>query len=165
MRLTFLATLCMIALYSGLPGAALAQDYPWCVAAEEGRTDCSFSTYEQCQATASGIGSCYQNPRAALRSVGPTDHHRRAVLGERFIERSGSAPTPSFVRRASRPSLSYLSLLYPAASVSFKEASTCPNYLSLSVKCGRNSEGGGTSRGHFAKSVVFFSCPSRHRFP
>ena len=61
MRLTFLTTLCMIILYNGFPGAARAQDYPWCVATLEGRTDCSFYTYNQCKATASGIGGCYRN--------------------------------------------------------------------------------------------------------
>ena len=63
MRLTFLTTLCMIVLYNGFPGAARAGDYPWCVATLEGRTDCSFYTYEQCKATASGIGGCFQNKR------------------------------------------------------------------------------------------------------
>ena len=63
MRLKFLTTLCMIILYNGFPGAAHAQDYPWCVATLEGRTDCSFYTYEQCKATASGIGGCYRNKR------------------------------------------------------------------------------------------------------
>jgi len=61
MRLTFLTTLCMIVLYNGFPGAARAEDYPWCVATLEGRTDCSFYTYEQCKATASGIGGCFRN--------------------------------------------------------------------------------------------------------
>ena len=66
MRLTFLTTLCMIMLYSGFPGAARAQEYPWCVGTTEGRVECSFSTYEQCQWTASGIGGCFQNPRASM---------------------------------------------------------------------------------------------------
>jgi len=61
MRLTFL-TVCMIVLYNGFPGAARAQDYPWCVVNFD-RTDCSFTTYEQCQATASGWGGCYRNRR------------------------------------------------------------------------------------------------------
>src|SRR5215471_51414 len=61
MRLTFLIV-CMIILYNGLPGAARAQDYPWCVATRE-YSDCSFTTYEQCLATASGIGGCYRNKR------------------------------------------------------------------------------------------------------
>jgi hypothetical protein len=61
MRLTFLMV-CMIILYNGLPGAARAQDYPWCAATRE-YSDCSFTTYEQCLATASGIGGCYRNKR------------------------------------------------------------------------------------------------------
>ena len=36
MRLMFLTTLCMIMLYKGFPGAARAQEYPWCVGAAEG---------------------------------------------------------------------------------------------------------------------------------
>ena len=72
MRLTFLMTLCIIMLCNCFPGAARAQEYPWCVATLEGRVDCSFSTYEQCLATASGIGGCCPNPRAALRSDGAT---------------------------------------------------------------------------------------------
>ncbi|MGC2813702.1 MAG: DUF3551 domain-containing protein [Bradyrhizobium sp.] len=71
MRLTSLTTLCSIMLYSGFPGTARAQEYPWCVGTTEGRVDCSFSTYEQCQWTASGIGGCFQNPRAS-RSDGAT---------------------------------------------------------------------------------------------
>jgi hypothetical protein len=66
MRLTFLTALCMMMLYDGFPGAARAQEYPWCVGTADDRVDCSFSTYEQCKATASGIGSCFQNPRASL---------------------------------------------------------------------------------------------------
>ncbi|HUN95737.1 MAG TPA: DUF3551 domain-containing protein [Bradyrhizobium sp.] len=63
MRLTFLTTLCLIMLSNGCPGSARAQDYPWCVCTLEGRTDCSFTTYEQCLATASGIGACSRNKR------------------------------------------------------------------------------------------------------
>jgi hypothetical protein len=61
MRLTFL-TVCMIVLYNGFPGAARAQDYPWCVFTFD-RSDCSFSTIEQCQAAASGYGGCGRNKR------------------------------------------------------------------------------------------------------
>ncbi|UPJ49240.1 DUF3551 domain-containing protein [Bradyrhizobium sp. 200] len=86
MRLTFPAV-CMIVLYNGFPVAAHAWDYPWCVGTREGRTDCSFYTYEQCLATASGIGGCYRNKRT-LWSDGATPsppstrrpwraHHRR----------------------------------------------------------------------------------------
>jgi hypothetical protein len=51
-------------LYNGFPGAARAQDYPWCVFTFD-RTDCSFTTYEQCQAAASGVGGCGRNKRTA----------------------------------------------------------------------------------------------------
>jgi hypothetical protein len=73
MRLTFLlpTTFCIILLCSGFSGAARAQDYPWCVGGGDGLVDCSYSTYAQCQATASGIGGCFQNPRA-MRTDGAT---------------------------------------------------------------------------------------------
>jgi len=70
MRLTFL-TACVIVLCNGFPAAAQAWDYPWCVGTREGRTDCGFYTYEQCLATASGIGGCYRNKRT-LWSDGAT---------------------------------------------------------------------------------------------
>jgi hypothetical protein len=52
-------------LCGGPPREARAQEYPWCVGSGDGLVDCSYSTYEQCQATASGIGGCFQNPRAS----------------------------------------------------------------------------------------------------
>ena len=60
------AALCEIA-----PGAAQAREYPWCVTSSDGLFDCSYVTYEQCQATASGIGGCVQNPRALVGDVDP----------------------------------------------------------------------------------------------
>ena len=48
---------------------AAAYDYPWCV---QGRDvgypgDCSYTTYQQCQASASGrYASCGVNPRVAF---------------------------------------------------------------------------------------------------
>ena len=53
---------------------AAAYDYPWCV---QGRGvgipgDCSYQTYGQCQASASGRGLyCNSNPRAALNFQRP----------------------------------------------------------------------------------------------
>lgn len=87
MRLTFL-TVWMIMLYNGFPGAAraqdnLCQDYPWCVATLEGRIDCSYTTYEQCRATASGIGGCFRNKRTLW-------------CGD------GASPSPSSTRRQTR---------------------------------------------------------------
>jgi Protein of unknown function (DUF3551) len=51
-------------------GPASAYDYPWCV---QGRGvgipgDCSYQTYAQCQASASGrFATCNINPRVAFR--------------------------------------------------------------------------------------------------
>ena len=82
MRLTFL-TVCMIMLYNGFPGAARAQDrcqdYPWCMATMEGRVDCSFSTYEQCKWTASGIGGCFRNKRTLWCDDGATPSPYRNI--------------------------------------------------------------------------------------
>ena len=53
---------------ASVPGAlpATAQDYPFCIKGCDfggGRGDCSFSSYQQCQATASGRGAyCAANP-------------------------------------------------------------------------------------------------------
>ena len=51
------------------PGSAAAQDakvYPWCANEEGGVESCSFTTFQQCQETISGIGgSCSINPEAA----------------------------------------------------------------------------------------------------
>jgi hypothetical protein len=48
---------------------AEAREYPFCLQGRDtagGRGDCSYSTYQQCQATASGTyASCYVNPYAA----------------------------------------------------------------------------------------------------
>lgn len=54
-----------------LGSAAQAREYPWCVTSSDGLFDCSYVTYEQCQATASGIGGCVQNPRALVEDVDP----------------------------------------------------------------------------------------------
>ena len=54
------------------PGPAAAHDYPWCV---QGRGvgvpgDCSYQTYDQCMASASGRALyCNINPRVAFGRV------------------------------------------------------------------------------------------------
>jgi hypothetical protein len=53
-----------------LGGVALAQDRtssqycdPWCARdTEDGGSDCSYHTFQQCLATAAGTGHCYENP-------------------------------------------------------------------------------------------------------
>ena len=50
---------------SGLAGSAYAQNYPWCATYSGrggGAQNCGFTTFEQCQATVSGIGGfCDRN--------------------------------------------------------------------------------------------------------
>jgi hypothetical protein len=50
----------------GFGNRAEAQNYPWCAIYSEGAagggTNCGFTTFEQCMATARGLGSfCYLN--------------------------------------------------------------------------------------------------------
>jgi hypothetical protein len=61
-----LSTLALIAAAVPLATPARAQNYPWCAiysgGAAGGGTNCGFVSYEQCMATASGLGSfCYRN--------------------------------------------------------------------------------------------------------
>ena len=64
----------------GIVSPSLAQDYPWCL---QGRTwgypgNCQFSTYWQCEATASGTFSyCGINPRFAYARQYRGYHYRR----------------------------------------------------------------------------------------
>ena len=44
------------------PETAHAQEYPWCVS-REGFLECAYTTHEQCQWSASGVGGCDLNPR------------------------------------------------------------------------------------------------------
>jgi hypothetical protein len=53
------------------PQTAHAQEYPWCLS-REGYLYCFYTTQEQCQWTASGIGGCALNPRL-LFPVEPRD--------------------------------------------------------------------------------------------
>jgi hypothetical protein len=63
------------AIVVAIPIAARAQNYPWCSNFHDGAgTNCGFSTYEQCMATARGTGgycapnTSYAAPHAALSS-------------------------------------------------------------------------------------------------
>jgi hypothetical protein len=57
------------------PSAAQARDYPYCIKGEfyaGGIGDCSFDTYQQCLATASGrIAYCDVNPFYHFQEDGP----------------------------------------------------------------------------------------------
>ena len=84
MRLMLPALLALVLLGEASPVAAQsAYDYPWCAQRHDrsGATSCYFRTWEQCQATISGIGgSCFQNP--AYRGPGPVE--RRPYRSYRY---------------------------------------------------------------------------------
>jgi Protein of unknown function (DUF3551) len=49
---------------------AQAQNYPWCLKTGPGPGDCKYTSYEQCMATASGIGKYCQPNTWLLESNG-----------------------------------------------------------------------------------------------
>ena len=56
MRTAFLAFVTSATLFASGVTPAAAEDYRYCIQGDEyGAGDCSFSTYQQCQATASGL--------------------------------------------------------------------------------------------------------------
>jgi Protein of unknown function (DUF3551) len=61
---------------------AMARDYPYCIKGCDfggGRGDCSFSSYEQCQATAAGRDAwCAANPDFNARAVAQDDRSRQS---------------------------------------------------------------------------------------
>ena len=64
MRYRILSLLCLLAiggLAIAVPAAAEEPDYPWCTNGELGGRRCSFTSYEQCHASANGH-TCYENP-------------------------------------------------------------------------------------------------------
>jgi hypothetical protein len=61
------------------PAAAQAPIYRWCMqpSAQRG-PDCSFTTIDQCHATASSVGFCYENPAWTVANHGrPVSPRRR----------------------------------------------------------------------------------------
>ncbi len=60
---------------------AQARDYPFCLQGRDiatGQGDCSYSTYQQCQARASGTyAGCYANPYYAYNDDEPVYQPRR----------------------------------------------------------------------------------------
>ena len=69
MRTLMLAMAAVAAVGAGGVGTAKAQDYPYCLSGrnEGSPGDCSYSTYAQCEASASGReGVCGVNSRVAF---------------------------------------------------------------------------------------------------
>jgi hypothetical protein len=87
MRKTILAGMTILAgaiatLAGSAPAAAI--DYPWCVQGKEVGYpgDCSYSTYAQCQASASGrYASCGVNPIIAFQQQQGQMRRARAMRG------------------------------------------------------------------------------------
>lgn len=77
--LSLLALLGILVVTAATGTPAQAQDYPWCAyygGAKIGATNCGFATFQQCQATVSGLGgSCGPNPQYQP-SVGRYRHYR-----------------------------------------------------------------------------------------
>jgi hypothetical protein len=75
-----LAACFAIATLTALPVAA--RDYPFCIRGCDfgaGRGDCSFSSYQQCQATASGRdATCAENPYYSAKAELQPDRSRLA---------------------------------------------------------------------------------------
>jgi hypothetical protein len=68
----------LVAIAAGFAPAAKAQNYPWCAlyngGGVGGGTNCGFISYEQCMATASGLGKfCVRN----TQYVPPPGPHSR----------------------------------------------------------------------------------------
>jgi Protein of unknown function (DUF3551) len=62
MRRILAASILLLATSAATPG--MARPYPWCIGMpnEGGALQCRFTSFEQCQATAIGLGECYENP-------------------------------------------------------------------------------------------------------
>ena len=72
---TVLLTLATLAASTALHvGAAQAQVYPFCLLSGPGPGDCKYTSYDQCQATASGTGKYCQPNYARLPSYGSPDN-------------------------------------------------------------------------------------------
>ena len=60
----------------------IAQEFPYCIKGCDfggGRGDCSFATYQQCLATASGRDAwCAENPYYNAKAASPSDRSRQS---------------------------------------------------------------------------------------
>jgi Protein of unknown function (DUF3551) len=76
MKSLMIATALIIAASSA---PSFARDYPWCARTESNgfNGDCSFTSYQQCQATVSGqAGECRVNPKLAFSQQSRNSSHR-----------------------------------------------------------------------------------------
>lgn len=72
MRRSLQAVVMCFAVMASAASPAAAREYPFCIKGCDvgaGRGDCSFSSYQQCQATAAGrVASCEANPNFSARA-------------------------------------------------------------------------------------------------
>lgn len=72
------AAAALFAAMSPLP--AQAHDYPWCVASQHGTAqDCLFRTKAQCDAAASGYGTCIRNHAVPEMTEEPARPDKKAA--------------------------------------------------------------------------------------
>jgi hypothetical protein len=72
--------------------AANAWGGSYCMSDREGRSDCSFTTLAQCQASASGTDAgCYAVPQALLQPQGPYAPQAAPAQSRRGARAGGSA--------------------------------------------------------------------------
>ena len=77
MRAAFLAFITSATLFANGVTPATAEDYRYCIQGDEyGAGDCSFSTYQQCQATASGLTAYCDSNRHFVARAQLTDRSR-----------------------------------------------------------------------------------------
>jgi hypothetical protein len=77
------ALLALIAACAALAATpAVARDYPYCIKGcnyGAGLGDCSFTSYEQCQATAAGlVATCAANPNFSAKAEMASDRGRQS---------------------------------------------------------------------------------------
>ena len=83
MRKSLLALMigCAAPVMAAMPAAAA--EYPYCIKGCDfgsGPGDCSFTSYQQCQASASGrAATCAENPRFNARAEMPADRGRMSL--------------------------------------------------------------------------------------
>ena len=83
MRNAVLILLAVGSLYTAGASPAAAFDYPYCLQSHREGKICEYSSYQQCMATAWGIGAeCIVNPYVAFAQPAPQyPHARRARRG------------------------------------------------------------------------------------
>ena len=82
MHSTCWTVLTMAVMGASIATPAMASEYPYCIRGCDfaaGRGDCSFASYQQCQASAAGRDAwCAENPYFNVKAVSPSDRSRQS---------------------------------------------------------------------------------------